>query len=192
MKKILMVAALGIVAAGAHAQSMMKAGLWEIRVVRQVSDGRDMTAQIAGAQAEMQKMMASMSPAQRKQMEAMMGKQAAPASDVQRICVSAEMAARDRPAMPAEAGCEPANISRSGSRTSFDINCKPEGRTVVGKGESVLAGDMITTRLDMVMTDARGRHTIQNESQARYLGPDCQGIKPADQIARELREARQR
>jgi hypothetical protein len=31
----------------------------------------------------------------------------------------------------------------------------------------------------MKMTDARGRHTMQTESQMRYLGPDCQGIKPS-------------
>jgi hypothetical protein len=153
-------------------------------------DGRDMMAQMAGAQAEMQKMMANMPAAQKKQMEAMMGKQAAPAANVHRICVSPEMAARDKPMTPDDR-CEPAKVSRSGNRTTFEFNCTTDGRTMAGKGESVVSGDTIGSRMDMVTTDARGKHTMQTESQMKFLGADCQGIKPADQIARELQQARQ-
>jgi len=40
--------------------------------------------------------------------------------------------------------------------------------------------------MDMTMTDARGQHSMQTESQMKFLGADCQGVKPADQIARDL------
>jgi hypothetical protein len=38
----------------------------------------------------------------------------------------------------------------------------------------------------MMTTGRDGKHTMQTESQMIYLGPDCQGLKPADQIAREM------
>lgn len=190
MKKTLIAAALAVVAVPALAQTIMKPGLWELRTTKQVMDGQDMLAQMAGVQAEMQKMMANMSAAQKKQMEAMMGKQAGTAGNVHRICISPEMAARDRPMTPDDR-CEPARISRSGNKLSFEFNCTTDGRTMVGKGESILGGDTVNSRMDMVMTDARGKHTMQTESQMKYLGADCQGIKPADQIARELQQARQ-
>jgi hypothetical protein len=167
----------------------MKAGLWEMTVVRQVMDGRDMSAQMAAAQAQMQQAMAKMSPAQRKQMESMMGSQGGGGSGggAMRICVSPAMAARDKPMVDPEGRCEPAKVSRSGNKTSFEFNCTTGGRTSVGKGETVVSGDSMTTRMDMTTTDAHGRHTMQNETQMKYLGADCQGVKPADQLVKEMR-----
>jgi hypothetical protein len=75
--------------------------------------------------------------------------------------------------------CEAAKVNRSGSKTTFEFNCSANGRTEVGSGESTVSGDTVTTRVDMAMTDAQGRHTMQTESQMKYLGPDCQGIKPS-------------
>jgi len=184
MKKMMIAVALAA-ATTAMAQTTMKPGLWELRTTRQIMDGQDMLAQMAGAQAEMQKMMANMSAAQRKQMEAMMGKQTMQTPNVHRICISPEMAARDKPMTPDDR-CEPAKTSRSGNKVSFEFNCTTDGRTMVGKGESVLGGDAVSSRMDMVTTDARGKHTMQTESQMKFLGSDCQGLKPADQIAREM------
>ena len=59
--------ALRVVAAGFG----LKAGLWETQVTKQVVDGKDTTAQINGATAQMQKMMANLPPDQRAKMEAM-------------------------------------------------------------------------------------------------------------------------
>ncbi|HTY99435.1 MAG TPA: DUF3617 domain-containing protein [Rhodocyclaceae bacterium] len=165
----------------------LKAGLWEVTVVRQVMDGRDMTSQMAAAQAQMQQAMAKMSPAQRKQMEAMMGsKGGGQGSGAVRICVSPAMAARDKPMVDPEGRCEPAKVSRSGNKTSFEFNCTTGGRTSVGKGETVASGDSMTTHMDMTTTGAEGRHTMQTDSQMKYLGSDCQGVKPADQLAKEM------
>jgi len=176
----------------AFAQSNgLKPGLWEMKQISQVMDGRDMTAQMAAAQGKMQQAMAKMSPEQRKQMEAMMGGQAMPAQAASgggtRICISPAMAARDKPMVDPEGHCEPAKVSRSGNKSSFEFNCNANGRSMVGKGESTVSGDMITTRMDMATTDANGRHTMQSESQMKYLGPDCQGVKPMDSLARGAR-----
>jgi hypothetical protein len=174
----------------AYAQgSGLKPGLWEVRQIKQVVDGRDMAAQMASAQAQMQQSMAKMSPEQRKQMEAMMGGRGMPqgaAGGGTRICISPAMAARDKPMVDPEGRCEPAKVSRSGNKTSFEFNCTTQGRTTVGKGESTHSGDTVNSRMDMTTTDASGRHTMQSESQMKYLGPDCQGIKPMDQLAKGL------
>lgn len=171
-----------------HAASpTMKAGLWEVRPTKQVVDGKDMTAQMAAAQAQMQEQLAKMSPAQREQMEKMMGGQKLSSSGAQRMCISAEMAAQDKPTMPPDAQCEPAKYQRSGNKTTYELNCTANGSTTVGTGETVTSGDTVTSRMDMTVTNARGRHTMQTESQMKYLGADCQGVKPMDQLLKDLK-----
>jgi len=181
-----------ILSATAFAQSpVMNPGLWEIKVVRQVMDGRDVTAQMAAAQTKLQQAMANMSPEQRKRLEAMVGGQGMPvqstAAGGTRVCISAAMAARDRPLVDPQGICEAAKISRSGNKISFEFNCAANGGTSVGKGESTIGSDTVTTSVDMTMTDARGQHTMREESQMKYLGPDCQGIKPLDELAKNAK-----
>jgi len=178
-----MIAILITLSGAAFAQSSsLKPGLWEMKPIRQVVDGRDMTNQMAAASAKMQQAMANMTPAQRKQMEAMMSAQGMPNQNadrgVTRVCISPAMAAQDKPMVDPEGRCEPAKVTRSGNKSSFEFNCTGNGRTEVGIGESTVSGDTVATRVDMTMTDARGRHTMQTESQMKYLGPDCQGVQP--------------
>lgn len=183
--------AMTVLGTSVMAQTAMKPGLWEMRTIKHVMDGRDMMAQMAAAQAQMQQMMANMPAGQKKQMEAMMGKQGgATAPNVQRICVSPEMATRDKPVVSADGKCEPSNVSRSGNRMTYQIDCVDQGTTMTGKGESVITGDTVAGKMDMTTTGRDGRHTMQTESQMKYLGSDCQGLKPADQIARDLQQAR--
>lgn len=186
MKRTLVFIGLGILAQAAIAETFMKPGLWEVRIVKQVMDGKDMSAQMASAQAMMQEKMAAMSPAQRKQMEQIMGGQAMPSQGAQRICISQEMASRDKPMMPPDAKCEPTKFDRSGNKMTFEINCTADGRTTTGKGETVGSGDAVTSRMDMVVSDAKGRHTMQHESQLKFIGADCQGIKPVDQLMKSM------
>lgn len=188
MKRLIVAASLAVLASSPCAQTTgMKAGLWEMRTLKQVMDGKDMQAQMSAAQAQMQQAMADMPPDQRKQMEAMMARQGAAMSGggAHRMCISPEMAARDKPLVDPEGKCEPAKISRSGNRTSFEFNCKSDGRSMVGKGDSTFAGDTITSRMDMTTTDATGRHTMQTEQQMKYLGADCGGLKPVGQMKRK-------
>jgi hypothetical protein len=168
--------------------STLKQGLWEIKPISQIRDGQDMGAQMAAAQAQMQQSLAKMPPEQRKQMQAMMGQQGSPAGGGTRICVSAAMAAKDKPMVDSEGRCEPSKVSRSGNKSSFEFNCTTEGRTMVGKGETTASGDTLSTRMDMTTTDASGRHSLHSEVQMRYLGADCQGVKPIDPLV--IRETR--
>jgi hypothetical protein len=181
--KIWTMAILITVSGAALAQNPnLKPGLWEVKPIRHVVDGHDMATQMAAASAKMEQAMANMTPEQRKQMEAMMSSQGMPKQSMSgggaRICISPAMAAKDKPMVDSKGRCEPAKVNRSGNKTSFEFNCTADGRTEVGSGESTISGDIVTTRVDMTMTDAQGRHTMQTESQMKYLGTDCQGIKP--------------
>ncbi len=181
MKKCLFVAFIPLLAAHAFAaDSGMKAGLWEIKTIKQVMDGQDMKAQMAAAQAQMQQQMASMPPEQRKQMESMMGRQGVNmgAGGAARICVSEEMAKRDTPVVDPEGRCQPTRMSRSGNTMRYEVDCTVEGRRSQGKGESTFSGNTVHSRMDMTTTDARGRHTMQTESQMTYLGANCGGLAP--------------
>ena len=189
MKKLTF-AILITLSSGAFAESSsLKAGLWEMKTIRQVVDGRDMTAQMAAAQAKMQQSMASLTPDQRKQMEAMMkgmGAGSSSAGSLARICISPAMATRNAPMVDHEGRCAPAKVTRNGNKSTFEFNCTNNGRTMVGTGENTTSGDTISTSVNMTVTDTKGRHTMQSESQMTYLGSDCQGIKPADQLAKDF------
>ena len=188
MKRLIVATTFAVVASSPCAQTTgMKAGLWEMRTLKQVMDGKDMQAQMSAAQAQMEQAMANMPPAQRKQMEATMARQGAAMSGggAMRMCISPEMAARDKPMVDPEGKCEPAKVSRSGNKTSYEFNCKSDGRSMVGKGDSTFAGDTITSRMDMTTSDATGKHTMQTESQMKYLGADCGGLKPVGQMTRK-------
>jgi hypothetical protein len=177
MKRILLTLSLSLLAAPVFAGDM-KAGLWEMKTIKQIMDGRDMKAQMAAAQAQMQQQLASMPPDQRKQMEAMMGRQGAGGGGTMQICISEEMAKRDTPMVDPDGRCQPTKMSRSGNTTRYEIDCTTEGRRSVGKGESTVSGNTISSRMDMTTTDARGTHTMQTESQMTYLGADCRGLAP--------------
>jgi hypothetical protein len=182
MKRILVVI---LVAAGASALAepgFMKPGLWEVKILRQEMDGKDMTGQMADTQAKVQQRLASMPPDQRAKMEAILGSQAQ--SGAQRVCFSEAMAARGRAMIDREGHCDPSKFDRSGNKISFEFNCTTNGRTRIGKGETIAEGDTVTTRFEATTTDAKGSHTMKNESQMKYLGTDCQGMKPADQFAK--------
>ncbi|MEZ5619140.1 MAG: DUF3617 domain-containing protein [Rhodocyclaceae bacterium] len=181
MKKLILAAVLPLLATPAFAaDSGMKAGLWEIKTLKQVMDGQDMKAQMAAAQAQMQQQLASMPPEQRKQMEAMMGRQGMGmgSGGTARICISEEMAKRDTPVVDPEGRCQPTKMSRSGNTMRYEVDCTVDGRRSQGKGESTFSGNMVHSRMDMTTTDARGRHTMQTESQMTWLGRDCQGLAP--------------
>jgi len=159
----------------------LKAGLWETRVVKQVMDGRDMTAQIAGASAQMQQAMANMTPEQRARMEAMMKDHGAPTvgnNGTMRMCISPEMANRDKPIIDRE-GCEPATVSRSGNHTTFEFSCTRNGNVTSGKGEATTNGDTISTVIDTTIHRASGEtHVMHSESEMKFLGADCGDVKP--------------
>lgn len=169
--------------------SGIRAGLWEVTNVRQTTDGRDTTAQTAAASRQMaQEAMTRMTPEQRKQMEAMMGGQGSgpgTAGVLHRVCISPAMAARGKPFIEPQGNCPPSKFNRTGNKTTFEFNCMRNGMGAAGKGESVITSDTISTRADMTLSQPRGNHTMHSESQMKYLGRDCQGIKPLDELGFE-------
>jgi hypothetical protein len=185
MKKAMLAAAV-VLCGAAHADGPSpKAGLWELTVTRQTHDGQDMTAQRNAAQERMRQMMDKMSPAQRKQMEAMIGARGGPmgaAGGSTRICVSPAMAARDKPMVDPQGRCEPGKLTRSGKTSTYEFNCKMDGRQTTGVGKSTIDGDTVTTSVDMTSTDGSTTHKTQMESKMKYLGADCQGVKPMDEF----------
>jgi hypothetical protein len=176
MKRFLLPALVLFLPAAPACAGDMKAGLWEVKILKQVVDGQDMQAQMR----QMQQQMAALPPEQRRQMEAMMNRQGVGmgAGGATRICISEEMAKRDAPVVDPEGRCQPAKVSRSGNTVRYELDCMMEGRRTQGKGESTFSGNSVHSRMDMVTMDASGRHTLQSESQMTYLGPDCKGLAP--------------
>eukprot|EP01030_Chromulinospumella_sphaerica_P003999 gene3999-3912_t len=96
--------------ATAHAQTQkLRPGLWENSVTMKSQSG-----QLEAAMAQMQKSMASLTPAQRKQMEQAMAQQGVsmgPSGNTVKVCISPEQADLDR--IPAQEGCTQ-NVQRTG------------------------------------------------------------------------------
>jgi hypothetical protein len=44
----------------------------------------------------------------------------------------------------------------------------------------------------MTMTDARGKHTMQSETQMKFISADCGDVKPVDQMMRDMQAARKK
>jgi Protein of unknown function (DUF3617) len=182
MKQSLAVGLIALTAVCAYAAGMgLKAGLWEVRMVKQVIDDRDMTAQMSAQAAQMQQMMASMPPEQRAKMEEAFKQRGISQGGTGgfRMCVTPEMAKRDAPIVDREGRCQPASFTHSGNQTTFEFSCTTNGNTTAGKGEAVSSGDLITTRVDMTIKNANGQsHVMHNESEMKFLGSDCGDVKP--------------
>ncbi len=161
----------------------LKPGLWEVRVVKQVVDGRDTSAQTAGVNERMQQALASVPPEQRAQMEAMLKQHGTrTGSDGgTRICVSAEMARRDKPFLDRDGRCQPATVARHGNHATFEFSCTRDGVTTTGKGSSTAGADLIATHLDMSTRQPNGEtHVTVSDTEMKFLGSDCGDVKPPD------------
>ncbi len=174
----------------AQAQSTIKPGLWESKIVRMTMDGKDALAQMNAAQEQMRQAFAKMPPEQRKKMEAMMPAQSGD-SGTHRICISPEMVAKDGALVPRpqRAECDPPKVSKSGNRTSFEAVCKQVGGgQTVSKGEILIDGDLASSKIEAVSTDRAGaRHTTQTETQMKFVSSNCGSVKPIDQLMSDLK-----
>jgi len=182
VRSLLSLAALAAFAAYAGGLGL-KPGLWEVKIVKQVVDGRDMTAQMAAAQAQMQQAMANMPPEQRARLQAMMPKSAMGLGDDGgfRICISPEFAKRDQPVIDKDGHCQPGAVNHSGNTTTYEFTCSANGTTRQGKGTTVSSGELVTNQIDMTTTMASGKtRTIHNESEMHFVGADCGDVKPFD------------
>ena len=154
------------------AQSM-KPGLWEIH---NKMAGGEMDA----AMAQMQQQMAQMSPAERKQMEAMMAKQGvrmAPSGGgmAVQICMTKEMVERNDP--PVQDGCKVTQNQRSGNTHKFAFACSNPPSS--GEGQVTYQGPEAYTSKMSVKTSTGGKtDTTTMEGRGKWLKADCGNVKP--------------
>lgn len=182
MKYVLPILVLATLAGSACADSGIKPGLWEMHLGKNVVDGQDTSAQMAGLSAKMNEQMARMSPEQRAQMGAMMGQRGMgmpTAGGVIQMCITPEMAKREVPVPDKDGSCQPVNTHRSGNHMTYEFNCVArDGTKTTGTGESTINGDSVASRSDMTVVDHGQTHRIQSESEMRFVKSDCGDVKP--------------
>jgi hypothetical protein len=169
-------AALALAALGASAQSI-KPGLWEM------SNKMGGNPQMEQAMAEMQKQMAAMPPAQRKQMEEAMAKQGvkmggagAGGALTAQVCITKEMAERNE--MPVnQAGCKITSQSKSGNVTKMAYACTNPPSS--GEGTYTYHSAEAFSSKMVVRTAVQGRtETMTMDGSGKWLKADCGNVKP--------------
>ena len=160
-------------ATGALAQST-KPGLWDI----QTKLGGN--PQMDQAMAQMQQQMASMPPAQRKQMEAMLAQQGI-RMDAQgvtsKVCITKEMAERAELPSQSEGDCKSTLAPRTGNTMKFSFVCTKPPST--GEGVYTFASAEAYTSDMKIISTAQGQpQTSTIKGSARWLSTDCGAVKP--------------
>jgi hypothetical protein len=166
-----------LLGSGAALAQTTRPGLWDI----QHKMGGD--PEMDRAMAEMQKQLAAMPPAQRKQMEAMMGQQGvsmAPGAQggmALKICITPEMAARQEMPSQTEGDCTTTIHSRSASALKMSYVCKNPPSS--GEGTYTFSGDTAYTMKMVTKTTRNGKPaSMTMEGQGKWLSADCGTVKP--------------
>ena len=168
-------------AAGTAPGLALRPGLWDVQLIRQVVDGRDISSQTAASLAQAQHLLASLPPVQRARLEAMLNQAGVSegGNGSFHICVSAAMARRDLPFLDSQGHCQPVVLSRSPHAVSFRFQCTTNGSAVSGHGRAVISAERVDTHTDLTSRGPDGAtHVMQNDSQMRYLSADCGALKP--------------
>jgi hypothetical protein len=167
-------AALAATCLPAAAQNL-KPGLWEI------SNKMAGNPELEKAMADMQKQMADMPPAQRKQMEEMMAKQGvkmAPGGGgamAMQMCLTKEMVERNE--MPMDSNCKMTSQSRSGNTQKMAYACSNPPST--GEGTFTYHSPESYSGKMVVKTMAQGKpETMTMNSTGKWLKADCGNVKP--------------
>jgi hypothetical protein len=156
------------------AQSL-KAGLWEHTVTMKSQSG-----EIEKAMTEMQKELAAMPPAQRKQMEQMMGAQGVgmgPKANAVKVCVTREDS--ERMFLPQQGGqCTQQAVQRIAGTVKIKFSCNGSPPTS-GESEMTLLGDTGYTGKTLVNTTTHGKpEQLSMDQSGKWLGADCSALKP--------------
>ncbi len=166
----------------AFAQISTKPGLWEMTSKMSSPTNPQMAKQME----EAQKMMASMPPAQRKQMEEMMAKQGvnmsmgAGGATVLKLCITPEMAAR--PPVEQRQGCT-YKFSQSGATHNYSFQCtNPPGD---GEGQvTFVNADNYTGKMRINAVEKGKKETMEMQTSGKFLGASCGAIKPLPMAAK--------
>lgn len=174
----LFVACLSI-AAATHAQEPLPErvpGLWELTMNR----GSPMADMLQG----MQEALAQMPEEQRKQMEQMLAQSGASLAqpDVVRQCLTAEEARREfEPVIDdADMKCSKIQWSGSGAEGRYSMTCtSPDGDWKVSGRIWDATPKSYKSEMTMEGVMEGQSMTMEISHEARWVGPDCQGLKPA-------------
>ena len=156
----------------------MKAGLWDVNTRMKSADG-----EMGQAMQQMQAALASMPPEQRKQMEDMMAKQGVRLGTSSngalntKVCMSKEMVERNSFPMNNSGNCTEKRgpLINGKMKASFTCTNPPSS----GEAEFTLRGETaFAMRMDATTTVAGKTERMSMESDARWLGADCGGLKP--------------
>jgi hypothetical protein len=205
VKRILSVILLSTAAGSVLADSGMQPGLWEMHMTKNVVDGQDTLAQMAGMNAKMQEQLAKMPAEQRAKMAAMMGQGGMGGGGMppgmppgmsqggmppgamgggsnggvtMQTCVTPEMAKRDVPVAGKDSSCETTNVVRKGNRVTYNVSCPSDATKMTGTGEAVMGEGKVTTRSDMTFVDHGQTHHAQSEFELKFVQSDCGTVKP--------------
>ena len=168
------------VLAPAHAQQNMRPGLWENTISMKSQSG-----QIEAAMAQAQKAMASMPPAQRKQMEQMMAAQglnisSGPQGHSIKACITPEQAALDN--FPQQDGCTQKLQRVDASTLKVSFSCKGGQGAPPTSGEGTVhfqSPTAYTGQFKIKTTGANGKpEQIDMAQTGKWLSGDCGAVKP--------------
>ena len=157
----------------------MRPGLWEHSVAMKSQSG-----EMEAAMAQMQKSMASMTPAQRKQMEQMLAQQGVAmgpggSTTTVKVCISPEQADLDR--IPPQEGCTQ-TVNRTGpNAVAMRFSCKgAQGQPpTTGEGTMTFNGPTAYTGQFKVKTTSNGKPDQLDMAQTgKWLAADCGALKP--------------
>lgn len=168
------VAALTFTACTAFAQSTQP-GLWSIE------SKMGGNPELEQAMAQMQQQLASMPPAQRKQMEAMMGKSgmsmATGGGMTVKVCITPEMASRQQLPTQTEGDCTTNIVSSSPKVMKLNFSCKNPASS--GEGTYTFDSDKAYTMNMLINTAQSGKmQRMTMNAKGRWLSADCGDIKP--------------
>ncbi|MDB5966096.1 MAG: hypothetical protein JWQ72_2596 [Polaromonas sp.] len=173
---VLLTATLALACASAGAQAM-KPGLWEINSKLGGSPEMDK------AMAQMQQQLASMPPAQRKQMEDMMARQGVGMSAganggmAAKMCLTKEMADRQQMPMQQQGNCTTSTSDKTASGMKMKFTCTNPPSS--GEGQFTFTGDSAYTMKMTVNSSAQGApRTTTIDASGKWLTADCGSIKP--------------
>lgn len=165
-----------IAALPALAQSS-KPGLWEIK---QKMGG---SAEMDQAMAQMQQQMASMPPAQRKQMEDMLAKQGmsmgagAGGGISMKVCMTKEMAERNEMPQAQQGDCKSTASPRVGNTQKVSFTCTQPPSS--GEGQITFTSNEAYTMKMVTTTTVKGKpEKMTLDGSAKWLSADCGAVKP--------------
>lgn len=158
----------------------LKAGLWDVRLVRQTVDGHDVSAQLTESVAKGQTALAKLPPDARARAEQRFHPNHDSGGNTSfLICLTPAMAASDLPVLDRQASCRPLMLSHSSGHVSFRIECSADGTLVKGQGQAINTGALIITKSDVITRASDGStHTLHNETQMQFFGTHCGKLLP--------------